>query len=143
MPLSHTPLLMLLLLAMPVQDARLVTLRDLTADQGRYNGQTVEVRGVFQTGEEVRHLCSRPDWQDCEGVTPDKGPDVPAAEWQRLIRAGGLAQTGRYEVWLTLRGRFEALDSARWGAEEPWGGYHYRILVDRVLKVETKKRKAK
>lgn len=127
------------------QAALLVGLHDLTAHPDRYRDRTVQVRAAFWvTGEESAHLCSdrlNPDDQSgCEEVMPDKATGIPDKEWDRLIAAGRLATTGDYRVYLTVRGRFEASDSPRWGA---YCGYRFRILIEKVVRVETKRRNAK
>ena len=138
-------LAMIVLLVAGAQAAPVVGLHDLAADPPRYEGKVVEVRAAFWvTGEESAHLCSDrldPDDQSgCEGVVPDKAPGLSEKEWARVIAAARLASTGNYRVYLTVRGRFEAADSPRWGAS---GGYRFRILIEKVLRVETKRRNAK
>jgi hypothetical protein len=137
---------MLVLLAAG-QAAPVVRLHDLTANPTRYDGKVVEVRAAFWvTGEESAHLCSdRLDPDDesgCEGVLPERASGVSEKEWARLIAAGRLAATGNYRVYLTVRGRFEAADSPRWGSG-PYPGYRFRILIEKVLRVETNPRHAK
>jgi len=129
------------------QAAPVVGLHDLAADPARYQGKVVQVRAAFWvTGEESAHLCSdRLDPDDesgCEGVMPDKAPGIPEKEWVRVIAAGRLAATGKNRVYLTVLGRFEAADTPRWGGG-PYPGYSFRILIEKVLRVESKRRPAK
>jgi hypothetical protein len=126
------------------QTAPHVGLHELVAHPDRYRDRTVEVRAAFWvTGEESAHLCSDrldPDDQTgCEAVMPDRAPGLSQEQWDRLVAAGRLAATGDHRVYLTLRGRFEAAESPRWGA---YGGYSRRLLTEEVLRVETYRRTA-
>jgi hypothetical protein len=126
------------------QSAPRVSLHELVAHPDRYRDRAVEVRAAFWvTGEESAHLCSDrldPDDQTgCEAVMPDRAPGVSQELWDRLVAAGRLAATGDHRVYLTLRGRFEAAESPRWGA---YGGYSRRLLIEELLRVETSRRTA-
>ncbi len=118
-----------------------IDLHDLTAAPSRYQGKLVQVRGTFWVLAESAHLCSdRLDPDDpagCQAVMPDKGPGISQRDWERVLEAARLAATGNYRVWLTVRGRFEAADPPRWGA---YAGYGFRIQIEKVVRVETKKR---
>jgi hypothetical protein len=120
------------------QPVQRVGLQDLVADPAGYDGKNVQVRAMLWVGEEFSQFCpdrlNLDDMTSCQGVMPDRGTGLSKSDWDKFLRAAQLAITGKYRVWLTVRGRFEASDTPKWGVRR---GYRFRIVIDKVLKVET------
>jgi hypothetical protein len=130
--------------ALAIQTPPRVTLDELVANPGRYAGTAVEIRAAFFVTEEPVYFCSdRLDAEDpvgCEPVAVGMADDAQKGERNKYVAAMRRAGTGKYNVWLTVQGRFSASDRPTYGWQQ---SCRYLFLVEKVIRTETQKRKIK